>query len=153
MPTHVLRFWESKFTQVKPVKRAGGRRYYRPSDMLLIGGIKKLLHDDGLTIRGVQKICCANMGLSTSPTVSIAGRPDEIDDGSDVSDDDRHRPTPQPRRHVEAPAAREDAEPETQPRRTRAPQPDAGTEKDRRRTRSRADKTQPEACSRSRVEA
>ncbi|WP_406644299.1 MerR family transcriptional regulator [Aliisedimentitalea scapharcae] len=53
---HVLRFWESKFAQVKPVKRAGGRRYYRPSDMVLIGGIKKLLHDDGLTIKGVQKI-------------------------------------------------------------------------------------------------
>ncbi len=53
---HVLRFWESKFSQVKPIKRAGGRRYYRPTDMLLIGGIKKLLHDDGLTIKGVQKI-------------------------------------------------------------------------------------------------
>lgn len=55
-PAHVLRFWESRFTQVKPVKRAGGRRYYRPADMLLLGGIKKLLHEDGLTIRGVQKI-------------------------------------------------------------------------------------------------
>jgi DNA-binding transcriptional MerR regulator len=54
--THVLRFWESKFTQVKPVKRAGGRRYYRPVDMLLLGGIQKLLHEDGLTIKGVQKI-------------------------------------------------------------------------------------------------
>ena len=54
--THVLRFWESKFTQVKPVKRAGGRRYYRPADMQLIGGIQKLLHEDGLTIKGVQKI-------------------------------------------------------------------------------------------------
>ena len=54
--SHVLRFWESKFTQVKPVKRAGGRRYYRPADMLLLGGIKKLLHDDGLTIKGVQKL-------------------------------------------------------------------------------------------------
>lgn len=53
---HVLRFWESKFSQVKPVKRAGGRRYYRPADMLLLGGIKKLLHDDGLTIKGVQKM-------------------------------------------------------------------------------------------------
>ncbi len=53
---HVLRFWESKFPQVKPVKRAGGRRYYRPNDMLLLGGIKKLLHDDGLTIKGVQKM-------------------------------------------------------------------------------------------------
>lgn len=56
IPAHVLRFWESKFSQIKPVKRAGGRRYYRPEDMLLIGGIKKLLHDDGLTIRGVQKM-------------------------------------------------------------------------------------------------
>lgn len=55
-PAHVLRFWESRFAQVKPVKRAGGRRYYRPSDMLLLGGIKKLLHEDGLTIKGAQKI-------------------------------------------------------------------------------------------------
>ncbi|WP_135505654.1 MerR family transcriptional regulator [Roseovarius aestuariivivens] len=55
-PAHVLRFWESKFSQVKPVKRAGGRRYYRPTDMKLLGGIKKLLHDDGMTIKGVQKI-------------------------------------------------------------------------------------------------
>ena len=54
--THVLRFWESKFSQIKPIKRAGGRRYYRPKDMLVIGGIKKLLHDDGLTIKGTQKL-------------------------------------------------------------------------------------------------
>ena len=53
---HVLRFWESKFSQIKPVKRAGGRRYYRPADMALLGGIKQLLHEDGLTIKGVQKI-------------------------------------------------------------------------------------------------
>jgi DNA-binding transcriptional MerR regulator len=55
VPAHVLRFWESKFPQIKPVKRAGGRRYYRPADMVLIGGIKTMLHDQGLTIRGVQK--------------------------------------------------------------------------------------------------
>ncbi|WP_108816007.1 MerR family transcriptional regulator [Loktanella sp. Alg231-35] len=55
-PTHVLRFWESKFTQIKPVKGAGGRRYYRPTDMDLLGGIKKLLHEDGLTIKGTQKL-------------------------------------------------------------------------------------------------
>ncbi|WP_246227837.1 MerR family transcriptional regulator [Roseobacter ponti] len=53
---HVLRFWESKFTQVKPIKRAGGRRYYRPSDMLLLGGLRQLLHEDGLTIKGAQKM-------------------------------------------------------------------------------------------------
>jgi len=55
-PAHVLRFWESKFTQVKPVKRAGGRRYYRPSDVDLLAGIKKLLHVDGMTIKGAQKL-------------------------------------------------------------------------------------------------
>lgn len=55
-PTHVLRFWESRFPQVKPVKGAGGRRYYRPDDVQLLAGIKKLLHDEGMTIRGVQKM-------------------------------------------------------------------------------------------------
>lgn len=55
-PAHVLRFWESKFSQVRPVKRAGGRRYYRPSDMELLGGIKRLLHEEGMTIKGVQKL-------------------------------------------------------------------------------------------------
>ncbi len=55
-PAHVLRFWESRFPQIRPVKRAGGRRYYRPGDVALLAGIKKLLHDEGLTIRGVQKI-------------------------------------------------------------------------------------------------
>lgn len=53
---HVLRFWESKFSQIKPTKRAGGRRYYRPKDMLFIGGLKKLLHEDGMTIKGAQKL-------------------------------------------------------------------------------------------------
>jgi DNA-binding transcriptional MerR regulator len=55
-PTHVLRFWESKFSQIKPVKGAGGRRYYRPADMELLAGIKQLLHGDGLTIKGTQKL-------------------------------------------------------------------------------------------------
>lgn len=55
-PAHVLRFWESKFPQIKPVKRAGGRRYYRRVDIDLLSGIKLLLHDQGMTIRGVQKL-------------------------------------------------------------------------------------------------
>ena len=55
-PAHVLRFWESRFPQIRPVKRAGGRRYYRPADVALLTGIKQLLHDEGLTIRGVQKM-------------------------------------------------------------------------------------------------
>ena len=53
---HVLRFWESRFAQIKPVKRAGGRRFYRPDDVDLLRGIRSLLYVDGLTIRGVQKI-------------------------------------------------------------------------------------------------
>lgn len=55
-PAHVLRFWESKFYQIRPVKRAGGRRYYRPDDVSLIAGIKVLLQEQGLTIRGVQRV-------------------------------------------------------------------------------------------------
>jgi DNA-binding transcriptional MerR regulator len=56
VPQHVLRFWEQRFAQVKPVKRAGGRRYYRPEDVDLLRGIRALLYHDGLTIKGVQKI-------------------------------------------------------------------------------------------------
>lgn len=53
---HVLRFWESKFKQIQPIKRVGGRRLYRPEDVQLVTNIKKLLHDQGMTIKGVQKI-------------------------------------------------------------------------------------------------
>jgi len=56
VPQHVLRFWETRFTQIKPMKRAGGRRYYRPSDVELLKGIRSLLYKEGYTIRGVQKI-------------------------------------------------------------------------------------------------
>lgn len=55
-PQHVLRFWETKFEFVTPVKRAGGRRFYRPQDVLVLKAVKRLLHDDGLTIRGVQRL-------------------------------------------------------------------------------------------------
>ncbi len=82
-PTHVLRFWESKFSQIKPVKGAGGRRYYRPTDMDLLGGIKQLLHEDGLTIKGTQKLLrekgvkhVASLGQSmTSPAPQAAPVP------------------------------------------------------------------------------
>ena len=56
VPQHVLRFWETRFTQIKPMKRAGGRRYYRPADVDLLKGIRALLYGEGYTIRGVQKI-------------------------------------------------------------------------------------------------
>lgn len=56
VPQHVLRFWETKFTQVRPMKRGGGRRYYRPEDVDLLRSIRALLYDDGYTIKGVQKL-------------------------------------------------------------------------------------------------
>jgi DNA-binding transcriptional MerR regulator len=56
VPQHVLRFWESKFPQVKPLKRAGGRRYYRPDDVVLLRRIRNRLYDQGYTIKGVQKL-------------------------------------------------------------------------------------------------
>jgi len=55
-PQHVLRFWETKFSFVAPVKRAGGRRFYRPQDIAVLKAVRRLLHDDGLTIRGVQRL-------------------------------------------------------------------------------------------------
>jgi DNA-binding transcriptional MerR regulator len=56
LPQHVLRFWETRFTQIKPLKRGGGRRYYRPDDVDLLRGIRQLLYGEGYTIRGVQRI-------------------------------------------------------------------------------------------------
>ena len=56
VPQHVLRFWESRFTQIKPMKRGGGRRYYRPDDVDLLRGMRHLLYGEGYTIRGVQRI-------------------------------------------------------------------------------------------------
>ncbi len=56
LPAHVLRFWESKFKYIKPMKRGGGRRYYRPEDIHLLIGIKYLLYSEGLTIKGAQKV-------------------------------------------------------------------------------------------------
>lgn len=79
-PAHVLRFWESKFTQVKPVKRAGGRRYYRPADMELLGGIKQLLHEDGMTIKGVQKVLREK---GVKHVAALCVRPADEDDSID----------------------------------------------------------------------
>ncbi len=56
VPQHVLRFWESRFTQIRPLKRAGGRRFYRPEDVELLRGIRTLLYHEGHTIKGVQKV-------------------------------------------------------------------------------------------------
>ena len=91
-PAHVLRFWESRFPQIRPVKRAGGRRYYRPGDVALLAGIKKLLHDDGLTIRGVQKILREQgirhvSGLAAPLPDPLPGEAAVIEIADDAADD------------------------------------------------------------------
>ena len=114
-PAHVLRFWESRFTQVKPVKRAGGRRYYRPNDMLLLGGIKKLLHDDGMTIKGVQKM------LRTDGVKAVAAlsRPIDAEDQGETID---LKPAPEPQNEQVAQAAEPPAAP-LPPESTTSPAP------------------------------
>jgi DNA-binding transcriptional MerR regulator len=56
VPQHVLRFWETKFAFIRPMKRAGGRRFYRPQDIAVLTGVRRLLHDEGYTIKGVQRL-------------------------------------------------------------------------------------------------
>jgi DNA-binding transcriptional MerR regulator len=82
VPQHVLRFWETKFTQIKPLKRGGGRRYYRPDDVDLLRRIRSLLYSEGYTIKGVQKVLreLGPKGLAEAPratpeTKSVAPEP------------------------------------------------------------------------------
>jgi DNA-binding transcriptional MerR regulator len=76
VPAHVLRFWETRFVQLRPLKRAGGRRYYRPADMALLRRIHRLLHHDGMTIRGaVQAIAgTSTPAAAASPADAAATR-------------------------------------------------------------------------------
>lgn len=67
LPAHVLRFWESKFAQLKPLKRGGGRRYYRPEDVDLLRSIRRWLYQEGYTIRGVQKLLRNPSGRENGP--------------------------------------------------------------------------------------
>ena len=77
VPQHVLRFWETKFTQIRPLKRGGGRRYYRPEDVALLKRIRTLLYIDGLTIKGVQKLLREGLPRAVAdkpvPTPAIEG--------------------------------------------------------------------------------
>lgn len=106
-PAHVLRFWESKFTQIRPVKRAGGRRYYRPEDMALLAGIKHLLHEQGMTIKGAQKLL-REKGVAHVSSL-VAG------------DVDSDAPT-----EIAAPAPEQSAPPERKPAKT-SPDSPAGS--------------------------
>lgn len=100
VPQHVLRFWESRFAQVKPVKRAGGRRYYRPEDIDLLRGIRALLYRDGLTIKGTQKIL-RERGIRF---VAEIGRGDEMLHGA--LEHDRSEAASEEPRHARAQLAR-----------------------------------------------
>jgi DNA-binding transcriptional MerR regulator len=70
LPAHVLRFWESKFPQLKPLKRGGGRRYYRPEDISLLSRIRQCLYQEGYTIRGVQKLLSEGM-IGVTGTIEV----------------------------------------------------------------------------------
>jgi DNA-binding transcriptional MerR regulator len=90
VPQHVLRFWESRFAQIRPLKRGGGRRYYRPNDVDLLRGVRHLLYGEGYTIRGVQRLL-REQGQSYVQNVWRAGAetpPPDLDDnsGSDLED-------------------------------------------------------------------
>ena len=93
LPQHVLRFWETRFAQIKPMKRGGGRRYYRPDDVDLLRGIQYLLYGEGYTIRGVQRLLKENGGRfvqsvwkngAPQPQPMMAGEAGENDDAEDA---------------------------------------------------------------------
>jgi DNA-binding transcriptional MerR regulator len=84
VPQHVLRFWESRFPQIKPMKRGGGRRYYRPDDIDLLRGIRHLLYGEGYTIRGVQRIL-REQGISFVQSVWQEGAPQPEREGVDAA--------------------------------------------------------------------
>jgi DNA-binding transcriptional MerR regulator len=91
VPQHVLRFWETKFSFIRPMKRAGGRRFYRPHDIAVLKGVRRLLHDEGYTIKGVQRLhreqgvrrlLAAGEGASVeapAPQDADAGAPHDLD--------------------------------------------------------------------------
>jgi DNA-binding transcriptional MerR regulator len=95
VPQHVLRFWESKFNQVRPLKRGGGRRYYRPEDVDLLRKIRGLLYEEGYTIKGVQRLLRENRGRlgSGEPPYSEAIRADMVRNPDSAP---AARPTPAP---------------------------------------------------------
>ncbi len=94
IPAHVLRFWETKFSQVKPLKRGGGRRYYRPEDVELLRGIRDLLYSDGYTIKGVQKLLREGgvksvAGVPSTENLATSSAPKEPADAASLGDVER----------------------------------------------------------------
>ena len=140
LPPHVLRFWETRFNQIKPMKRGGGRRYYRPEDVDLLRGIRLLLYAEGFTIRGVQRLL-KEKGTGFVTSVGQSGSVETMT-GTDAADLD-----PRPASGAEKPAGKANASPKTStpssgvdagepgPKRTETPvrRPSAGRDPDRRR--------------------
>jgi DNA-binding transcriptional MerR regulator len=93
LPQHVLRFWETRFPQIRPLKRAGGRRYYRPDDIERLRLIKRLLYDEGYTIKGVQKLF-KEQGVQALSSVALPLREPSLE--SDAADAPRVPPAQEP---------------------------------------------------------
>jgi DNA-binding transcriptional MerR regulator len=105
VPQHVLRFWESRFREIRPMKRGGGRRYYRPDDVDLLRGIRHLLYGEGYTIRGVQRLL-REQGVRFVQNVWQPGAPQPTHQPSEDAGDDVVEPAAEPRGpRVAAPAA------------------------------------------------
>ena len=85
VPQHVLRFWESKFSQIRPLKRGGGRRYYRPEDVTLLRRIRQCLYEDGYTIKGVQRLL--REGQLKPPDTAIPSAEPEVPPAAEPSAD------------------------------------------------------------------
>ena len=112
LPQHVLRFWETRFSQIKPLKRGGGRRYYRPDDVALLRGIRLLLYGEGFTIKGVQRLFrekgagfVIEVGRTGIVETVAAVDPEEHEDGaggngSGIADAAPRRPLPSDRRKL-----------------------------------------------------
>jgi DNA-binding transcriptional MerR regulator len=154
VPQHVLRFWESRFTQIRPMKRGGGRRFYRPEDVDLLRGVRHLLYGEGYTIRGVQRIL-REQGVTFVQDVWRAGAelpPPESDqdqaedDGAATPSGQRSEPdisvfslpSARPRERAADPPA-ERQEPKLVPAANAQPKPSGMTGEDRRRLQTALD--------------
>ena len=101
VPQHVLRFWETKFAFIRPMKRAGGRRFYRPSDIAVLRGVRRLLHDEGYTIKGVQRLCreqgvrrliaAGEGGAAVAPASAPLDAPLGLPQGAELTEEGRER--------------------------------------------------------------
>jgi DNA-binding transcriptional MerR regulator len=98
VPQHVLRFWETRFSFIRPMKRAGGRRFYRPQDITVLRGVRTLLHDEGYTIKGVQRLhreqgMARLLAAASGERSADEPHPDPFSDDAALSEFDRERLT------------------------------------------------------------